>query len=429
MSQLYGVPPLPSGWVLRPLKYLAIPNAESLPDHHPPDEEIRYIDIGSVSRGGLVEEPEILRFGDAPSRARRILRSGDVLVSSVRTYLRAVMQADTDFDGYVASTGFSVLRPKRHVDPRYLYYWCMSDPFIETVVSKSTGVSYPAISASELTNLPVALPPTDMQRRVADMLDAETARIDTLIEKNDAARQLAETKLREEIATAVTLGLDTGGRRETGTTWAPEIHASWDWAPYQYFAELGSGHTPSRSREDLWMDCTIPWITTADVKWLRDHRREFLDDTEHYVSEAGIAHSAARLLPARTVVVSRTASVGFSAVMARAMATSQDFFTWTCDEHRLLPEYLLYVLRAMKFRGHFDRLMYGSTHKTIYFPDLVELRGPIPPVEDQRAIVDYVRKRSHPIHQLIDRVQQMNDSLRLRRQALITAAVTGEIEV
>jgi type I restriction enzyme S subunit len=310
-------------------------------------------------------------------------------------------------------------------DRRYWYYWWS----VADVRPLANPGPVPSLNLARLSQTRVSLPESRIQRRIADVLDAETARIDTLIEKNNEAQRLAETKLREEIATAVTHGPEGSSRPVTGSSWAHEVNGSWDWAPYQYFAELGSGHTPSRSRGDLWENCTIPWVTTADVKHLRDHRREYLEETVHHLSEAGLAHSAARLLPARTVVLSRTASVGFSAIMAKPMATSQDFFTWTSDEGRLLGEYLLYVLRAMKFRGHFDRLMYGSTHQTIYFPDLVQLRGPVPPVPEQRAVVEYIRKRSGPVHRLVDRVQRTNELLRLRRQALITAAVTGEIEV
>jgi hypothetical protein len=217
--------------------------------------------------------------------------------------------------------------------------------------------------------------------------------------------------------------------RGTGADWAPETNKAWGWAPYQYFAVLGTGHTPSRSDASLWEDCSIPWLTTGDVKHLRDHRREYLDETEYKLSERGLANSAARLLPARTVALSRTASVGFSVIMSVPMATSQDFFTWTCDEQKLLPEYLLYVLRAMKFRGQFDRLMYGSTHKTIYFPDLVQLRGPVPPVAEQQAIVDQLRAKSRRAHELISRIGKMTELLQRRRRALITAAVTGQIDV
>lgn len=318
------------------------------------------------------------------------------------------------------------------IDRRFLHYLLRSQVMFSEYRRRSKGIrpSQWRLYFDELRSVLLPMPAVDTQRRIADMLDIETDRIDTLIAKNRRSEDLARLQLRETVARSVTVGLQRFAEvRPTGVEWAREINAGWGWAPFQYLAELGTGHTPSRSNPLLWEECHVPWVTTGDVKHLRDHRREYLDDTEYKLSALGLASSAARVLPKRTVVLSRTASVGFSAIMNVPMATSQDFFTWTCDERQLLPEYLLYVLRAMKFRGHFDRLMYGSTHKTIYFPDLVQLRGPVPPLPEQRAIVDHVRQKSHRAHELISRIEEMTTLLQRRRQALITAAVTGQIDV
>lgn len=417
-----------------PLSYLADVRPSGVDKHTHADEVpvrlCNYMDI--YYRERITNDIDFMEASATPAEMDRFaLAPGDVVMtkdSETADDIGIPALVIEGLDSVLLGYHNTLVRPTAKLEPRFLFWFLSSRVAAAYWETKARGVTRVGLRTEDVAALPVPVPPLATQRRIADMLDAETARIDALIAKNDTASRLADVKLREEIVAATTRGLSPSGLRDTGSTWAPQVNSSWGWAPYQYFAELGSGHTPSRSREDLWVDCTVPWITTADVKRLRGHRREFLDETEHHVSERGLAQSAARQLPARTVVLSRTASVGFSAIMARPMATSQDFFTWTCDERKLLPEYLLYVLRGMKFRGHFDRLMYGSTHKTIYFPDLVQLRGPIPPVDEQKGIVDYIRNRATFIHQLIDRVQQMNGLLRLRRQALITAAVTGEIE-
>lgn len=420
-----------SAIVTTPLKYLVtdrITNGVGLPAEHDNPGWPRYIRTTDIAGPRSLRDdvwysqpPELLQKASV-QRNDLLLTNAGMTVG--KSYLHV-----SDTPGVYAGYLTRVRPDTRRVDPRYLSYFTEAQPYWDQINVGATRSTIDNFSSGKYQDLEVPLPTLETQRRVADMLDEETARIDTLIGKNETAWYLAERKLREEIASAVTLGLEPNGRRPTGTAWAPEIGSSWDWAPYQYLAEIGTGHTPSRSSEELWVDCTIPWVTTADVKHLRDHRREYLEDTEHHLSELGMAHSAARLLPAHTVALSRTASVGFSAIMAEPMATSQDFFAWTCDERRLLPEYLLYVLRAMKFRGHFERLMRGSTHQTIYFPDLVQLRGPVPPVAEQRAIVDHIRQRAAEVHRLTARMQRMNDLLRQRREALITAAVTGEIDV
>ena len=118
-----------------PLKHLARINERALAATTDPDREIRYVDIGSVGRGKLVHPPERMRFGVAPSRARRLVSDGDTIVSTVRTYLRAVWPINGDTDGLVVSTGFAVLTPT-DVDPRYFSWWVLSDVFIEEVVAR-----------------------------------------------------------------------------------------------------------------------------------------------------------------------------------------------------------------------------------------------------------------------------------------------------
>src|SRR5699024_2585708 len=118
----------------------------------------------------------------------------------------------------------------------------------------------------------------------------------------------------------------------------------------------------SRSKSEYWENCHIPWFSLADVWQLRDGKQMYLGDTAEKISDLGLANSAADLLPAGTVILSRTASVGFSGIMPIPMATTQDFVNWIPGPS-LASEYLLFTFRAMA--AEFDRLKMGSTHKTI----------------------------------------------------------------
>lgn len=395
-------------WPTARLKHVANINSRSLAEDEPENLEFRYVDISTVGRGCTVVEPERMCFGDAPSRARRVVQPGDTIVSTVRTYLRAVWPVAEPTDDLVVSTGFAVLSPRSQLEPKFLGWWAQSDALIEEIVARSVGVSYPAITASEIGDIPIALPSVQEQREIADYLDAETARIDALIEK-----KLQMIGFLEERRSAIT----TSG--VTNPTW-PRVKLT-------LLARLGSGHTPSRDRPDWWENPTIPWITTGDVAHMRGDRIEFIERTKHSISELGIANSAAELHPAGTVVLSRTASVGFSAIMARRMATSQDFATWTCGP-RLRPRFLLLCLRAMR-SDLLGRLAMGSTHKTIYMPDIEAIRIPLPTTDEQERIVAEAWERLKPIDAGVAAIDRQIDLLREHRQALIVAAVTGELDV
>ncbi|MFO0449208.1 MAG: restriction endonuclease subunit S, partial [Pseudomonadota bacterium] len=182
--------------------------------------------------------------------------------------------------------------------------------------------------------------------------------------------------------------------KASGVEWLGEVPAHWEVKPIRKSARLESGHTPSRNHPEYWEDCTVPWFTLADVWQIREERRDVIYETNEKVSELGLANSAARRLPAGTVMLSRTASVGFSAIMGVEMATTQDFANWVCGSD-LTPNFLLHVFRSMQ--GEFRRLMMGSTHNTIYMPDIQAFRFALPPLPEQRAIAAFLDRETAKI--------------------------------
>lgn len=185
-------------------------------------------------------------------------------------------------------------------------------------------------------------------------------------------------------------------------------------------AELGTGHTPSRQHPEYW-DGDIPWIGIRDAG---AHHGSTIDDTAQHVTNLGLANSAARLLPKDTVCLSRTASVGYVVKMGRPMATSQDFVTWTCSE-ALDPDYLMYALLAegegLRSFGE------GSTHTTIYFPEVKAFHIDLPPLAEQRRIVaklDALTARLARARAELDRVPALATNL---RRSTLTQAFSGAL--
>jgi type I restriction enzyme S subunit len=194
----------------------------------------------------------------------------------------------------------------------------------------------------------------------------------------------------------------------------------WPAVPLRKVARLGTGHTPSRSEPGYWVDCTIPWVTTADLTARTDGGLQPLMETSQHISELGVANSAAVIHPTDTVMLSRTASIGHSVRIGRPMATTQAFVTWTCGP-RIDPRYLLLVMNAMK--PEFDRLAYGSTHLTIYFPDIEQLKVSLPPLGVQRAIADYLDTETARIDALVAKKQRMIELVSERVAARIAEGI------
>lgn len=282
------------------------------------------------------------------------------------------------------------------------------------------------VTKEDLNNVPIPIPVQDEQHRISEFLDAEIAHVDRLIEaQRRVSAKLAERRVAGVIAAVA--GAHYSDQRASGLAWSSTLPKHWNEVRVGLVAHMGSGHTPSRSHPEWWVDCTIPWITTGEVSQIRDDRREKLTETRERISQLGLENSSAELCPAGTVVLSRTASAGYSAVMGGDMATSQDFVTWVCGP-RLNPYYLLWCLRAMR-QDLLGRLAMGSTHKTIYVPDLQTLRIPLPDLVEQHRIVEEIRDQNLKIDQLVDAVERQTVLLAERRQALITAAVTGQLDV
>jgi type I restriction enzyme S subunit len=181
----------------------------------------------------------------------------------------------------------------------------------------------------------------------------------------------------------------------------------WQWTALSDVARLETGHTPSRKHPEYWGG-DVPWIGIKDAT--ENHGRVITDTLQH-TNELGIANSSARILPANTVCLSRTASVGYVVVMGRPMATSQDFVNWVCSA-AIDYRFLKYVLLAEQ--AAFMRFASGTTHQTIYFPEVKAFHVCLPPLDEQRAI-------AHVLGTLDDKIElnrRMNETLEAMARAL-----------
>jgi type I restriction enzyme S subunit len=386
---------------------------------------VRLIRTSDIASNGALKASTQGVFVDVPLEQRHRLLPGDVLLSRSgtlgRSFLVPAEASGQSFAGFLIR-----FRPKGGVDPRFLYYATQSSSFQGVVHSEAVSSTIQNFNADRYANIPLRAPEAGEQRRIADFLDAETARIDGLVNAEERVLDRLAERRTAGVVTAVSGGERTG-RRESTLAWLETIPESWQEVRVGLMARMGSGHTPSRSHPEWWVDCTIPWITTGEVKQVRQDRLEDLHETREKISELGLASSSAELHSKGTVFLCRTASAGYSGVMGSDMATSQDFVTWTCGP-RLNPYYLLWCLRAMR-PDLLGRLAMGSTHKTIYVPDLQMLRIPLPSQDEQGKIVDAIRRQNSRIDNLTDKVGRQVELLTERRQALITAAVTGQFDV
>ena len=170
----------PDGWRPAYLGDLARVNPEQLGSRTDSDYLLEYLDITAIERPGVFGSSRTFRFSEAPSRARRLAREGDILVSTVRPYLRNFARIREAPDNLVVSTGYAVIRPEDGVDGGFLYQHVLSARFVEFLKPRMSGSNYPAITADDVEAYPLFLPPLPEQRKIA----AIHSSVDDTIEEN-----------------------------------------------------------------------------------------------------------------------------------------------------------------------------------------------------------------------------------------------------
>jgi type I restriction enzyme, S subunit len=390
---------------LIPLKHIAGINERALPEDTDPDHCFRYIDIGAVGRGELVAQPQEVRFEDAPSRARRLVQQGDTIVSTVRTYLRAVWPVTAIAEQLVVSTGFAVLTPQR-VDRHYFSWWVRSDPFIEEIVARSVGVSYPAINALELGELMVRVPSGVEQRVIADFLDTETARIDTLIAKKRSMVDLLDERSAGAVEVAIRALVDRDGD-----------------LPLKRCVDavtVGIVVTPSE------------WYADEGVTALRgiNVRPGVVDLTEVVcLTDEGHRLHSKSALRAGDIVVVRTGQAGAAAVVPPELDGANCVDLLLIRPGAMDSDFLTFVLNSDWAQKHVESNSVGSIQAHFNVGALRELPVPASPVQVQRSTVASLRRTVHRLAETRTRLERQIALLQEHRQALITAAVTGDLEV
>lgn len=411
-----------------PLKYSVRLNPEVLEEATPLDMPIRYIDISSVESGTGRTSTEDFEFGNAPSRARRRLRSGDVFVSTVRTYLKAIGYCEERANDLICSTGFAVLRAGQSVCPRFLYHWCSSEPFVAEVVSRSTGVSYPAINASEIGQLPLPAMPLEEQRRIADFLDRKTAEIDALIAKKERMIALLNEKRQAVLMHGVTSGVGASlSTVPTGSQWLRTMPSHWKGLPLKRLVATpitdGPHETPTLVAEG------VPFLSAEAVSNGRLDfalMRGFISLDDHRLF-------CRKCKPRRDDVL--LCKSGATTGKVAIVTTDEEFSVWSplalirAHPEKLLPRFIYHAITARYVQTQIQNLWSFGTQPNIGMNVIERLWIAVPPMQEQETIARWIDSSLSESDHMVNRLVRSMALLREYRQALISEAVSGRVDM
>ena len=305
----------------------------------------------------------------------------------------------------------------------FLFYRLLSEDFIKLVNSLTYGTKMPRVSSEQIGNLPVSLPPLAEQHAIATFLDRETARINTLIEKKERLIELLQEKRAALISHAVTKGLDPMvPMKDSGVEWLGEIPAHWEVLPLKRLTKIryGLGQPPAQ------LDEGTPLIRATNVK-----SGVIVDEGMLYVDCTGIPQSRDAVLSSGEIIVVRSgAYTGDSAIVPKEYQGSIAGYDMVVSVTNGYSPFIAWQLLSSEVRDlqfNFNSLRAAQPH--LNAEDLGETLFIEPPSIEQHAIAAYLDREIAKIDALISRIREGNEKLKEYSSAIISAAVTGKIDV
>jgi type I restriction enzyme S subunit len=416
-------------WSLKRLRFVTTSPSKKEVRCLDENTEVSFVPMEAIGEEGQLETAGVKTIGEVQN-GYTYFRDGDVVIAKITPCFENGKGAIAR--GLINSIGFGttelhVIRPSKDLDARFLFYITKSEQFRKLGEGEMYGAGgQKRVPESFIQNFRQLMPPVTEQCVIADFLDRETARIGSFINLQERLKSAVLAQEHSAIAFALCEGLVQNVRlKPSGLRWVKAVPDHWAIRRLKYVSRRESGHTPSRTVSEYWENCDIPWISLNEVGYLAEN--DYIGETKNYINALGLANSSARMLPKDTVILSRDATVGRCGILSCPMATSQHFVNYICGP-KLLPEYLLFIFRY-PMQDEFACLSMGSTLRTIGIPDVNSFAVPIPPVEEQKLIVAHVKEMRDALRAGRQLVEGSIIKLREFRLALVSAAVTGQINI
>ncbi len=417
-----GVPwlgSLPSHWQVEKVKFQAHLRGEKTGGTN----GARYVGMEHVLSKVGKFNPVVEGTQEEAESTVSVFSKGDVLFGKLRPYLAKCVVADTDG---VCSSEFLVLSPSDEVVPAYLNATMLMQEFIDAVDASTYGAKMPRADWGFIGQQRLPLPPPDEQQAIADYLDVETARIDTLIHEKDKLIGLLREWRQSVIAEYTSGANQSQPPKATGNVHMPWIPSDWSMVRLGKYARIGNGSTPLKDNASYWEGGTFPWLNSAVVN------RDSVDEGSEYVTDTALRACHLPIVEPGALLVALTGqgkTRGQVTVLRIQATINQHLAYLALDESRFDFNYLFWTLTGMYAALRMVSDGQGGTKGALTCDDLARFEVPMPSLSLQREIAKVVSSETAKIDDLIAHTHEEITLLKELRAATIADAVLGRVDV
>lgn len=352
----------------------------------------------------------------------QFVKENDIVMCLFDLDCSAVFSGISPFDGMI-SPAYRVLSCKECMEPRYADYWFRYISDGRKFNHYAKNIRY-TLSYEEFSALPLLLPEKSEQCRIADYLDRKCSQIDTIIARQQEVIEKLKAYKLSFITEAVTKGLNPNvSMKDSGVVWIGEIPEYWQLSHIGNLVEMGAGGTPNRKKPEYWENGNIPWMSSGEIN------DEYIYSTTEHITELGLQNSNAKILPVNTVMlglIGQGKTKGLTAILKTEVCCNQNLAYLIADEKYLHYRYLFYCFKAMYF---YIRGLVGESQAGIYSYFLKKLHIPLPDIEQQIRISDYLDTKCEAIKNSINKRERIIEKFTSYKRSLICEIVTGKKEV
>lgn len=358
--------------------------------------------------------------------AYQLVEPDNLVMNKMKAWQGSI--AISEYEGIVSPAYFVYEPNAKMFDlaiPKYIHYLLRHPIYVAQYLRQSKGIRVNQwdLDPDEFKKIELLLPAKEEQKKIINFLDHETAKIDALIERQRRLIELLKEKRQAVISHAVTKGLNLNApMKDSGVEWMGKVPQHWKVGALGYNALISSGATPDRNNPAYW-NGNIPWIKTGEVKY------EEIFEAEEYISEDALCNSSVKLSPPGTLLMAmygqgvtrgRAALLGVAATYNQACAAIN-------PSPELFNQYLLFFFMAAY---HAIRDGGNETSQMNLNAEIVgKFKVAIPSLKEQHQIVAYLKPTLVKFDSMINRAESAILLMQERRTALISAAVTGKIDV